>query len=104
MSSPTDLDSVRLLLAEVNSLGSLLLHDAGNETARKGLISAAEKLVIAARTPGENLYMTAAQVDSLPIFQIFHSLTYSSPFLMDQSVLLTLLESLTASQMTQMTA
>ncbi|PMD35786.1 S-adenosyl-L-methionine-dependent methyltransferase [Hyaloscypha variabilis F] len=61
MSSPTDIESVKLLLGEVNSLGSLLLEGDGNESARKALIIAAEKLVIAARTPGENLYLTAAQ-------------------------------------------
>lgn len=75
MSSPTDLESVKLLLAEVNSLGSLLLDNTGNETVRKGLINAAEKLVIAARTPGENLYLTSAQVNILPICQIFPLLT-----------------------------
>ncbi len=61
MSSPTDVESVKSLLAEINSLGTLILGN-GDESARKKMISAAEKLIIAARTPGENLYLTAAQV------------------------------------------
>lgn len=61
MSSPTDVESVKLLLAEVNTLGRLVIGNDGGESARKKLISAAEKLIIAARTPGENLYLTAAQ-------------------------------------------
>jgi hypothetical protein len=77
MSSPTDIESVKLLLDEVNSLGSHLLEGDGKESARKGLINAAEKLIIAARTPGENLYLTAAQVDIVPVRQIFYWLTYT---------------------------
>jgi len=62
MSKPTDLESIKSLLAQVNSLGTLMLVSEGDEPTRKQLINAAEKLVIAARTPGENLYLTAAQV------------------------------------------
>jgi hypothetical protein len=71
MSSPTDIESVKLLLAEVNTLGRLVIGNDGGESARKKLISAAEKLIIAARTPGENLYLTAAQVGILSICQGF---------------------------------
>jgi hypothetical protein len=65
MSSPTDVESIRFLLSEINSLGPLMLGEDIAEQARKKLILAAEKLIIAARTPGENLYLTAAQVGLL---------------------------------------
>lgn len=64
MSKPTDFDSIESLLAEVNSLGAQMLAAHGDEPTRKKLINTAERLVIAARTPGENLYLTAAQVYS----------------------------------------
>ena len=65
MSSPTDAESIRFLLSEINSLGTLMLGEDHAEQVRKKLILAAEKLIIAARTPGENLYLTAAQVGLL---------------------------------------
>ena len=65
MSSPTDVESIRFLLSEINSLGTLMLREDHAEQVRKKLILAAEKLVIAARTAGENLYLTAAQVGLL---------------------------------------
>lgn len=65
MSSPTDVESIRFLLSEINSLGTLMLGEDTAEQVRKELILAAEKLIIAARTPGENLYLTAAQVGLL---------------------------------------
>lgn len=61
MSSPTDAESIRFLLSEINSLGTLMLGEDHAEQVRKKLILGAEKLIIAARTPGENLYLTAAQ-------------------------------------------
>jgi hypothetical protein len=70
--SLTDVDSVRSLLSEVNSLGALVIGKEGDESARKKLINAAEKLIIAARTPGENLYLTAAQVGLLLICRILY--------------------------------
>jgi hypothetical protein len=72
MSSPTDFESVKVLLSEVNSLGTLVIGTEGEESARKRLIHAAEKLIVAARTPGENLYLTAAQVGLLFIYQIWY--------------------------------
>jgi hypothetical protein len=39
-----------------------MIGNEGDESSRKKLINAAEKLIIAARTPGENLYLTTAQV------------------------------------------
>jgi hypothetical protein len=71
MSNSTDVESVKLLLTEVNSLGKLVIENDGDESARKALINAAEKLIIAARTPGENLYLTSAQVGFFTIFQTF---------------------------------
>lgn len=65
MSSPTDVESIRFLLSEINSLGTRMLGEDNVEQVRKKLILAAEKLVIATRTPGENLYLTAAQVGLL---------------------------------------
>lgn len=65
MSKPTDTDSIKSLLAEVNSLGKLMIGDDGDESSRTMLINSAEKLIIAARTPGENLYLTTAQVGLL---------------------------------------
>jgi hypothetical protein len=62
MSKPTDTESIKTLLAEVNSLGALMIATDGDDSSRKLLIDAAEKLIIAARTPGENLYLTTAQV------------------------------------------
>ena len=64
------MESVGLLLADINSLGKQIIGEDGDDLARKRLINAAEKLVIAARTPGENLYLTASQVRSLSIFHI----------------------------------
>jgi hypothetical protein len=65
MSSPTDVESIRSLLSEINSLGTRMLEEDNAEQVRKKLILAAERLAIAARTPGENLYLTAAQVGPL---------------------------------------
>ena len=62
MSKPTDRESIKALLAQVNSLGAQTLVDDGDDSARKKLINATEKLIIAARTPGENLQVTASQV------------------------------------------
>lgn len=62
MSVPTDLENIKSLLAEVNSLGNLVINHDGDEATRKTLIIAAEKLIIAARTPGDNLYLILAQV------------------------------------------
>jgi hypothetical protein len=69
MSSPTDVESIRFLLSEINSLGTLMPGEDNAEQVRKKLILAAEKLVVAARTPGENLYLTAAQVGLLLLVQ-----------------------------------
>jgi hypothetical protein len=80
MSTPTDIGSVKFLLTEINSLGLLVLGENGNESARKRLISAAEKLIIAARTPGENLYLTAAQVGILSVCLVFLGLTRTQPY------------------------
>ncbi len=62
MSHHTYIESVKSLLPEVNSFGTLVIKSEGDGAARKKLIGAVEKLIAAARTPGENLYMTAAQV------------------------------------------
>jgi hypothetical protein len=62
MSTPTNIEAIKSLLDQVNSSGSLVIEGEGDESTRKKLIVAAEKLIIAARTPGENLYMTTAQV------------------------------------------
>lgn len=59
MSKPTDIDSIKSLLgilAEVNSLGTLMLGNDNDESTRKGLISSAEKRVLTARSLGEKLY------------------------------------------------
>jgi hypothetical protein len=73
MSSPTDVESIRFLLSEINSLGPLMLGEDNAEQVRKKLILAAEKLIIAARTPGENLYLTAAQVGLLLPVQYYNA-------------------------------
>ncbi len=65
MSKPTDEHNLSSLISDISIYGKRVL-DGSDEAARMQLIEAAEKLIIAARTPGENLYLTAAQVCSFP--------------------------------------
>lgn len=61
MSRPMDLNSITSLLSEIDKHGEQVLRSS-DDMARKKLIEAAEKLVIAARTPGENLYLLCSRV------------------------------------------
>lgn len=61
MSKPIDMRGMSSLLSEINTHGKQVLRGS-DDVARKKLIEAAEKLVIAARTPGENLYLLCSQV------------------------------------------
>lgn len=60
---PTDSEKLRPLFEEIQrSLDTFEKGDFSNHNERLKLISAAEKLAIAAREPEENLYYTATQV------------------------------------------
>lgn len=64
MSRPMDLSGITSLLSEINTHGEQVLRSS-DDMARKKLIETAEKLVIAARTPGENLYLLCSQVSEI---------------------------------------
>jgi len=61
MSQLTDLDSISSLLSQIRVHGEQVVRSS-DDAARKKLIEAAERLIVAARTPGENLYLLCSQV------------------------------------------
>lgn len=62
MSNLTDHANIDSLVSQIHAISAHVVGSNVDEEARRQLIDAAERLVIAARTPGENLYLASAQV------------------------------------------
>jgi hypothetical protein len=64
MSKVTDHANINSItgISEIHAASAHVMEPHVDENARRQLIDAAERLIIAARTPGENLYLTSAQV------------------------------------------
>lgn len=62
ISTPTDLLSLNALASEITEQAFALTTMETDLTARAKLVAAAEKIIISARSPGENAYYTGAQV------------------------------------------
>ncbi len=71
----TDMFDIRSLVGEINSAAKVFLLESkssadgmGRSSSLAALVTAAEKLIIAARWPEENLYAMATNVWIFPIF------------------------------------
>jgi hypothetical protein len=62
MSKPTDHANITSIISEINSASAHVEGPDVDENGRRQLLDAAERLIIAVRTPGENLYLASAQV------------------------------------------
>jgi hypothetical protein len=62
MSNLTDHANINSIVSQIHAASAHTTKPNVDENARRQLTDAAERLIIAARTPGENLYLTSAQV------------------------------------------